>query len=185
LLLIGYYLHLDVNVPGNSGTFGVLRGRKGIHTMKIRSGFCTTALTLSIALALPAVAAVKPEALTQSMGGDGSLAIETVQIQEPIVVEEIRPPAVSPYTVPLNNEMAKTETPAQVPAPVIGDPPSTPWPSMKSQRYMQRQKFSRKSPASPKEFRRTSSPMPTASSSFPAPSKWGSFSAAVTEAASP
>ena len=122
MLLIGYYLHLDVNVPGNSGTFGVLRGRKGIHTMKIRSGFCTTALTLSIALALPAVAAVKPEALTQSMGGDGSLAIETVQIQEPIVVEEIRPPAVSPYTVPLNNEMAKTETPAQVPAPVMETP---------------------------------------------------------------
>jgi len=56
------------------------------------------------------------------MAGDGSLAIETVQIQEPLVVEEIRTPTVSPDTMRLNNEMAKTESPALVPAPVMETP---------------------------------------------------------------
>ena len=121
-LLLSYYFPSDVYASESRGTFGVLHGRKGIHAMKIRSGLCTAAVALTIALALPAVAAVQPEALPQPMGGEGARGIETIQVQEPLVVEDIQTPIVSPETMPGSGETAKTDATPPVPAPVMETP---------------------------------------------------------------
>jgi lipid-binding SYLF domain-containing protein len=117
--LMGYYFPSDVYTFRSRGMFGVLHGRKGIHAMKIRSSLCSAAIAISIALAFPAVAAVPPETLSQPMGGEGSKGVETVQVQEPPVVEDIQTPPASPGTVPVTEETVKAETPAPIPPPVM------------------------------------------------------------------
>ncbi len=90
--------------------------------MKIRSGLCTAAVAISIALALPALAAVPPETVTQPMGGEGARGIETVQIQEPLVVEDVPAPTTTPGTISAPEETVKAEPPSLVPAPAIETP---------------------------------------------------------------
>jgi lipid-binding SYLF domain-containing protein len=93
--------------------------------MKIRSGLCSAiaAISFSFALAVPALAAVPPaETLPQPMGGEGAKGIETVQVQEPIVVEDIQTPAVSSESLPAAEETVKAEPPALIPAPVMETP---------------------------------------------------------------
>jgi len=93
--------------------------------MKIRSGLCTAAVAISIALALPAVAAVPPKTVTQPMGGEGAKGIETVQIQESLVVEDIQAPTATPGTISAPEETVKAEQLSLVPAPVIETPFNT------------------------------------------------------------
>lgn len=94
--------------------------------MKIRSGLCTATVALCVALALPAIAAVQPESFPQPMGGEGARGIETVQVQEPLVVEDVQTPAVAPAQMPLVDETVKAVPAPPVPAPA----PETPFNSM-------------------------------------------------------
>ncbi len=90
--------------------------------MKIRSGLHTTVVALVLAFALPAVAAVSPEALSQPMGGEGAKGIETVQVEQQIVVEELRTPAVSSEMPLATEETVKADPPAAAPAPIVETP---------------------------------------------------------------
>lgn len=90
--------------------------------MKIRSGLHTTLVVLILALALPAVAAVSLEALSQPMGGEGAKGIETVQVQEQIVVEEIRTPDIPSDMAPATEETVKVEPSAAAPPSIVETP---------------------------------------------------------------
>ncbi|MGA7826352.1 MAG: lipid-binding SYLF domain-containing protein [Geobacteraceae bacterium] len=90
--------------------------------MKIRSSLATAAFALCIALALPAVAAVPAESIPQPIGGEGAKGIETVPVQEPVVVEDVQKPEVAPPAAPVADETVKAETPPPAPAPIMETP---------------------------------------------------------------
>jgi lipid-binding SYLF domain-containing protein len=91
--------------------------------MKIRSGLGTAAFILGVALTLPAVAAVPPESLPQPMGGEGAKGIETVQVQEPVVVEDVQTTEVITPSMPVTDETVKIEPIPPAPVPVIEETP--------------------------------------------------------------
>lgn len=91
--------------------------------MMIRSGLRAAAFALALALAVPAAAAVPPESLPQPMGGEGAKGMETIQIQEQVVVEEVPAPVVEPALIPAPEDTAKAPVADPVPPPV----PETPY----------------------------------------------------------
>jgi lipid-binding SYLF domain-containing protein len=56
------------------------------------------------------------------MGGEGAKGIETVQVEQQIVVEELRTPAVSSEIPQVMDETVKADPPAPVPAPIVETP---------------------------------------------------------------
>ena len=87
--------------------------------MKIPARLLTTITIATLALATPAFAAPSQPDAAPPMGGEGASAIESVQIREPSVVEETRPPMTPMTPAPMAEEPIKA-----VPPP---PPPTTPF----------------------------------------------------------
>ena len=91
--------------------------------MMIRSALRAAAFVITLTLSVSSVAAVPPESPPQPMGGEGAKGIETIQIQERVVVEEEVPvPVTTPALLPPPEETAKAPLPDPVPPPVMETP---------------------------------------------------------------
>lgn len=83
--------------------------------MKISARLLTAFAIISITLASPSFAGPSQPDAAPTMGGEGAKGLDTVSVQEPVVVEE-RETLVAP-AAPLTGEAVRTVTPAPPPAP--------------------------------------------------------------------